>query len=243
MENYYIVIPDIHLQYDRIISIVRSSLVQDAEKVIFLGDYFDSFDYGHEIPKICNFLNANVDNPDWIFLIGNHDVHYFSHNNIYRCSGWNEKSQIIIDYNLKFDPTNQMKFIHHERISGQDVIFSHAGLHPSLAPLNLDADPESAISAINAKINMYSPGENPYIAAGRDRGGTSLVGGLTWMDFYSFEPITGIHQIVGHSTFRNPSWNNIEGSKNVCIDTNLNHILKINLETNAWTVYDTKLFI
>jgi|688.fasta_scaffold07513_25 hypothetical protein len=242
--RYNIVIPDIHQQYERLIRITNSEIVRGAEKVIFLGDYFDSFDYPHETQRTCEFLNKNIDKENWIFLIGNHDVHYFSPNRSYRCSGWNSLSQTIIDSSLSFKPYEKMRWLYREEIAGKDVMYSHAGLHNDLYKRLRTSFSDFAkfsdfVDYLNSSIDATCiQFADPYISAGRDRGGKELVGGITWVDWYTFSPIPVVDQIVGHSTFTNPNWlnDNYIGSKNVCIDTNLKHILKVELDTNAWIV-------
>ncbi len=65
-------------------------LEQDADRVIFMGDYFDSFDI-KGIEQIHNFKEIieykKTTNKEVILLLGNHDYHYFPGINDI-CSGY-----------------------------------------------------------------------------------------------------------------------------------------------------------
>jgi predicted phosphodiesterase len=71
---------------------------QDFDKVIFIGDYFDSFDVPFEkqmsnFKEILDFKEANVDKV--ILLIGNHDYHYIMPNTYY--SGYQRAFEVQIN--------------------------------------------------------------------------------------------------------------------------------------------------
>jgi predicted MPP superfamily phosphohydrolase len=100
---------------------------EPVDRVIFIGDYFDSFDINTET-QVNNFLDIiayKKGNPqvEVIMLIGNHDFHYFPEIGYSGTSGYQDfgKYQIepIIDANRE-----------HLQMAYQmgDFIFTHAGV-------------------------------------------------------------------------------------------------------------------
>lgn len=81
-----IVIGDIH-GHDTWQEIVNKE--EDADKIIFVGDYFDRFGEGTSQEQFDNYLNIVrlKQEKDVHILIGNHDLHYICVHN--RCSGFN----------------------------------------------------------------------------------------------------------------------------------------------------------
>ena len=99
---------------------------QDADRIIFIGDYFDSFDIKGE-EQLNNFLDIieykKTSGKEVIMLIGNHDHHYFPEVGDTGTSGYQRifKHQIepTIDANRE-----------HLQIAYQfdEFLFSHAGV-------------------------------------------------------------------------------------------------------------------
>lgn len=100
--------------------------IQKWDKIIFIGDYLDSFDIDPEtqiinFKEICHFKEENPDKA--VLLIGNHDEHYFPFMGNSGTSG----------YNSKFAPTyghlletykDLLQMAHNE----DNILFSHAGV-------------------------------------------------------------------------------------------------------------------
>lgn len=99
-----------------------------VDKVIFIGDYFDTFEkvtYPDQIENMKDILNLKYENPDKVtLLIGNHDIHYL---NSYTdsCSGFNPffKSDINEVLSPEVDKGN-IKVV--EIVD--DYVYTHAGL-------------------------------------------------------------------------------------------------------------------
>ena len=134
MTNYNLIIPDIHQNIHRLNQILSTEDAKGAKEIIFLGDYFDSFDYDFNTKEMCTFLNKNINNDRYTFLLGNHDAHYLTKVNKYRCSGWSFQKQSIVDATLDKAFLRKIKPFRYEKIAGKHFLFSHAGLHPSFAP-------------------------------------------------------------------------------------------------------------
>ena len=75
----------------------------------------------------------------------------------------------------------------------------------------------------------YMQKSSPLTVAGRGRGGDANVGGVFWQDWTNeFVPVEGLNQIVGHSAHKTDVRMKIsENSYNICLDTNLNHVILI----------------
>ena len=98
---------------------------QTFDKVIFLGDYWDSF----HVPvkqQLGNYLDIQKfrdNNPDTVItLLGNHDYHY-----IYptQYSGWKLNTKLLATPLLNEDLQSQkLPFVYRY----EDILFSHAGV-------------------------------------------------------------------------------------------------------------------
>lgn len=248
MTNYNLIIPDIHQNLDRLNQILSTEDAKNAKEIIFLGDYFDSFDYDFNTKEMCNFLNKNVNNDRYTFLLGNHDAHYLTKVNKYRCSGWSFQKQSIVDTTLDKAFLRKIKPFRYEKIAGKHFLFSHAGLHPSFTPFcfNEMLKGSSGYDIVETepvkewflykeqeiKDSIFMNEYNTWLGAGKDRGGWETHGGVTWMDWCSLREIEFLNQIVGHSTYSRPqSYNTPQGDINLNLDTNLKHYAKIDLDT------------
>lgn len=239
---YNIIIPDIHQEIDKLSHILNMDVVKEANEVTFLGDYFDSFTHDRDTFRTCEFLNSISETERYRFLIGNHDVHYLSPIDKYRCSGYTEQKHRTVQFNLSKDFVDRLAPFHYFEANGNGVLVSHAGFHPSILKNNYDKKkPGDMFGGENGEelkksISMYT--ENEYFSAGWDRNGSYPVGGITWLDWNSFVPVDGLSQIVGHSFRSRPLFKKHNYCKNINIDTGLMHILKVDLGTNVWeTIY------
>ena len=239
MSAHKIVIPDIHQQIFKLDILLDCEDFKTAEEVIFLGDYFDSFDQQDQFEDTVTFLNDNAGNPRYTFLMGNHDIHYLSTNKAYRCSGYSSNNHEYIKTNLSKEFRDKIKLYDLKKIAGESVLFSHAGFHPSHFTVSTDATKHDSLvnffDSLDIDINL----NHPLLHAGEDRGGRQYHGGILWCDWYSLELIAGLSQVVGHTQHIAPqvmSYAEMTTSCNINIDTNLDHYLKIHLETNEWKV-------
>jgi hypothetical protein len=98
----------------------------DAEHIIFMGDYFDSFDISgaeqlHNFNEIIRFKEET--DKHVVMLIGNHDHHYFDVGETY--SGFKAAMKWDIQDLLK-------KNMHHLQIAHRqgEYLFTHAGISP-----------------------------------------------------------------------------------------------------------------
>lgn len=99
---------------------------KDADKVVFLGDYFDSFDIPG-IDQIFNFKKIieykNTSNSEVTLLIGNHDCHYFPEIGYTGTSGYQNKISVYINQIIQ---DNRMHLQIAHKID--NFLFTHAGV-------------------------------------------------------------------------------------------------------------------
>lgn len=118
-----VVIGDIHCR-----DVWKQILVneQTFDKVVFMGDYFDTFEetpIKEWIDNFSNIMNLRYDYPGQIInLIGNHDYHYVE--GVYESySGYRQKHRLSIENIIKFHKDNlQICHVH------DNFLFSHAGV-------------------------------------------------------------------------------------------------------------------
>ncbi len=214
-----LVIPDIHHKTQLVDSIRAAHRRISA---IFLGDYFDDFDDSPEdMRKTCEWLEAAFENPDDVFLLGNHCFAYLSYELGVRwgfCAGWTPAKQRVFH---KYFPGDTL--LRHCRwiLRREGWLISHAGLSNELyRSFSKRKTEEEILHWVNDAENALTVGvAHPAFLAGVDRGGPQRVGGILWCDWERFKPIPGIHQIVGHTPADEVGYQ--KGS--VCLDTHLRH--------------------
>lgn len=209
-----LIISDIHQRIHRAQAIIESV---PYDKVVLLGDYFDS----HTDPKIEHteatavWLKEYVlPNPKIVPLIGNHDNPYFFRGNPHMyCSGFTAEKSDLISNHLGEEDFAKFKLYHID----QNHVLSHAGLTNQLwktythrvledeTKTKLEYFDEVMAYFAKAAIDDAKAMRNPELfGAGWDRGGYQRNGGINWVDWRNFAPINGINQIVGHSIHKVP---------------------------------------
>ncbi len=199
-----LIISDIHGR-TQIADKLLASIPHD--RAIFLGDFFDFVgDNYFDAIKIAAWVKNQLDNNlKFITAIGNHDAGpMFPYSTCRQCSGFTQsKSDAINSILTQKDWRKFLPYYYHEE---GNWMLSHAGLDPQVfsEPLreNLDALKGSFDMAFAALDERG--GYHPYFAAGRDRGGSELKGGVTWCDFNSINPVKQWNQIVGHTRLSAP---------------------------------------
>jgi len=177
----------------------------NVDKIIFLGDYFDSF---YVSPAFIqrNFLKIvglKKHNPDKIILLwGNHDAHYISHI-IPKGSGYDYSNANVIHMIVN----NHKRYLQLAyRI--KNYLWTHAGVHrlwykKSFLPEIKQFHPDWVELPIDEQLNksFISPLIGSIYDIGFWRGGMKEVGGPLWVDKSVIEdnPLRGYHQIVGHT--------------------------------------------
>lgn len=177
-------------------------IIDNFDYVVFVGDYFDSFDLS-DVNIIMSFkeiLKLKKEYPKKvILLLGNHDIQYWFYTKNYvkfQCSGFRPSMAGNIQSLLKED-----KKIFQVAFQLNNYLWSHAGI--SNASYNIhwkkyNIPKEHLAEELNKYFILEFP-ELFHIA--KDRGGIHPVGGIFWIDRKNTydDPLNGFHQIVGHS--------------------------------------------
>jgi len=235
-----LIVPDVH---EKIVKLVRILGLYEpsVDWVLFVGDFMDRYE-NKGLPTqlthdTCIWLGANLANPKYRFMYGNHDIHYAFSNSDIKCSGYKPSKQKIFSTHIK---PNLLKYFHlltwidqvpaEQPLGGpREWLVSHAGLHPLLLhPIHgydKDALDEMATVALE---DLKFGRVHPWLQPGKSRGGFQKVGGIDWLDWNEeFEPIEGLNQIVGHTHGEIPRVKETAGSFNLCIDTGFQHVIMV----------------
>ncbi|MBU4539286.1 MAG: metallophosphoesterase [Weeksellaceae bacterium] len=180
---------------------------KNFQKVVFLGDYFDSrnFKIGIEdeirnFRDILEFKNQNSDRV--VLLCGNHDLHYL--NGVFgTCSGYQPENADKINSILQpFFDKQKLKMSYYD--DHCKIMFSHAGISKHWFENMFDitcSDPEDIMNLINKLFWKY-PGAFEYQQVDDDLegNGESEKEGPCWIRPFSLLqhpfPFT---QVVGHT--------------------------------------------
>ena len=200
-----LIIPDIHNKFELAELIIEE---ENPDNVVFLGDYFDSFDDCLEIAhKTATWLKESLEKPNRIHLLGNHDLSY--KDTRFACSGFTEEKLMALKQ-VKID----LSKLYHYCWVGQ-WLCTHAGLS------NEFYEQFAMKSSVNEFLQKFSQDEklqeklydcSPY------RGGTDKFSGIVWCDYSEFVDIPNTKQIFGHTRglLR-------ETENHICLDTGLHN--------------------
>ncbi|WP_419802161.1 metallophosphoesterase [Mucilaginibacter sp.] len=177
--------------------------IENYDKVVFLGDYVDSFTASNTViyENLENIINLKKRNPDkMVLLLGNHDIQYLYFPS-YQCSGFRPTMQA--ELTSLFNDNKDLFQIAYQK---GNYIFSHAGITNSwyqeflrIPILQKIKDENDTLADLLNKVNQTG---QRYIlhAAGYFRGGEGN-GGITWADKKetTTDMLKGYHQVVGHT--------------------------------------------
>ena len=210
--NKTIIIGDVHGR-DQWKQIVAQE--KDADKFVFLGDYFDSFDISgviqmHNFKEIVEFKETS--GKEVIMLIGNHDYHYFPEITDSSTSGYQTRMAPVIKQ-LIAEKREHLQVAH--RIG--EFVFTHAGISSEwLDDTVIDWTEENMVDKIN-ELFKYTPLSLDYRSfkmfsatewAGASGYGNETYQGPMWIRPRSLMSVNKdtlrkkIIQVVGH-TYQN----------------------------------------
>src|SRR5439155_3329797 len=154
-------------------------------------------------------MDASLD----IFLLGNHDAAYMfpNHPELY-CPGFTRAKARATREILRPEHWARFQLAYFE----QGWLISHAGFHLTW----IERPTVSRILRRCGKaMSLARRGKvDPILAFGEARGGLQRYVGPLWMDWSSFQPISGINQIVGHTAGNEVREYCMPESKNYCLD-------------------------
>jgi len=225
-----IVVPDIHGNVEMVDKAV--SMLPECDKMIFLGDYTDSFTATNEQILYCvkEVINLKAHNADKVtLLIGNHDYVYKEFPE-YRCSG--NRPEMADTLKPLF---NTGYFYNHKLING--YLFAHAGITKrwiSQSPYDIKND--SYLFRALDEACMTQQGRDWLNQVGYARGGMKYnAGGIFWADkteldnnAYFSEQVK--HQIVGHTCLPQIKHRVISEENSIYyVDNQKNNFLMLNI--------------
>jgi hypothetical protein len=235
-----LIIADVHEQIE-LVEKLRKAVPHD--ELWSTGDWFD--DYGGSNERLRLTLEFIKSNPEIKGVLGNHDVPYFfgGQSEDFYCPGYTRDRGFLARRTL--GPDFKVPFQLHAWIDGW--LISHAGVHPYL--LRGASDPEEykwiIDYACTDALRALHKGQRHFMTGwGEDRGGDEQrIGGITWLDWNSFQAIPGLNQIVGHTyKFNEVRKKEISGkSINYCLDTGFRHFALI--EDGKLEIFQTEDFI
>ena len=172
-------------------------LESDYDKVVFLGDYFDSFNKTiNEQEKEFNDI-MNLDDNKTIRLLGNHDYHYMVDGCCY--SGFNKSTKFLIQKKLQdLFLQNKIQLIH----IYEDIIMSHAGI--SKYWLDNVSNIHDVNEINNKTLDLHTLNHNSIL--GYNGYGDTISNSFIWIRPKSLESncIDNYRQIVGHTDMGKP---------------------------------------
>lgn len=120
------VISDIHTRH-RVAEEIITKERFNVDKFIFLGDYFDDYEDNIEINEYtAEFLQNYLHNDQFIFLIGNHDLHYIFNLPQIRChDSYREDKNRAINNILTGEDWDKL----HWTYTIDNWLFSHSGIN------------------------------------------------------------------------------------------------------------------
>ena len=169
---------------------------QDATKIVFIGDYVDSFDISgiEQLDNLQEIIKFKTDNPDKVvLLVGNHDYQYWPGSpDIGNYSGY-QPTMYYSFYQLFNDNRKLFQMVY---VDNYDNWYSHAGFTKTWVEKaigNLDAE------QIN-RVFEYSPRSFKFYENDRSGCGDSIYQSCIWVRPDSLYK-DGINktQIIGHT--------------------------------------------
>jgi hypothetical protein len=210
-----LIFPDLHQPphsvLDRIETLIAS---EGADRVVFLGDYFDQFyDTPLDAEEMAKWLAKSLADPRRTHLIGNHDASYLWPVESTYCPGFTWEKEAVIRRVLGEDAKN--KFVFHTWVDGW--LLTHAGLSADWVTVPTDLLPKWLEKEEKVACSAFNQGKGHwFVEPGSMRGGLHPAGGILWCDHGELRPISKIRQIYGHTPGYEPRWT---GADHLCLDT------------------------
>ena len=165
----------------------------EFDKVVFIGDYFDSYDLSAKV-QMKNFKEIIAYKKKFpnkvVLLYGNHDLHYLIAGEQY--SGYQLRYQYMIETLLR-DAQDLLQVA----FEADGVLYTHAGVTKTWA-----ADHNIGTVYVSQRLNDTYLGEYSFSREGDcDRGGNDIFQSPMWVrpDSLSVDLIDDYDQVVGHS--------------------------------------------
>lgn len=181
----------------------------DADKVVFVGDYTDSFDKTNEQIEnnLLDIIQFKKDNMDKVVLLwGNHELSYAlcspsALRNPYSCSGYRRDAHWRL-----YEIFSENRDLFQAAYQYKEHIWTHAGIHRGWYENRFLSEFNKHFEAFEGnladKLNEAFKFElSSLFDVGYARWGSKPVGGIFWSDKNesSHKPLKDYYQIVGHT--------------------------------------------
>jgi hypothetical protein len=169
----------------------------DADKIIFVGDYSDSFHHTDNqiADNLLDIIAFKKGYPDKVVLLwGNHDIQYLFDYKHHGCSGYRE-SMYSFMHSTFLDNVELFQIAHQI----ENTVWTHAGIHRGWWDMRFHGNREDDIATqLQDAFNRY---DETLFDVGHRRGGYYDVGGPLWADKSEIfsNPASICDQIIGHS--------------------------------------------
>lgn len=182
-----------------------SKLINEFDKVIFVGDYVDSFDVDNLTMEknLLDIIELKKKYSEKIILLwGNHDIQYLLGDQ-YLCPGY--RFEMKLDFYEIFC-ANVKLFQFSYQIN--NYLWTHAGVHNDWFEkrFSLCLGNHENLCSYAESLNMaFEERFMPMFDVGYKRGGLHKFGGPLWCDRTELltNPLKIVNQIVGHSRVKN----------------------------------------
>lgn len=192
---------------------------QEWDKIIFLGDYVDSFDYKDD--DIAENLQAVIGLkekfPEKVILLwGNHDLGYLYHERPgHSCSGF--RRTMAKQLNEVFTGSREL-FLPAWQVD--NYLWTHAGITNGWFKAFLEKELKPSDENLAATLNrLFDAYFMPLFHVSRIRGGIHPLAGIFWADSMELlhDPLPQFHQIAGHTKTRNGVLSIFSGDRNTSV--------------------------
>ena len=211
-----IIIPDVHTKYRMAERIIRE---EGPDRVVFLGDYFDSLNDDLATTKeTARWLQSSLRRDGRTHLVGNHDISYMTDNTNLKCSGYSPaKHRVIAEQRIPWDRLEPYCW-------AGNWLLTHAGLSNEFYSRYRTDESESVqefLERSRQDLSEMDDSDNThtFLQAGTLRGGPNDAGGIHWCDYDEFADIPGIRQVFGHTRDSRVRHKKTAHSEHYCIDT------------------------
>lgn len=234
-----VVVGDLHCKY-HIFEAVKK-LVDNYDRIIFMGDYVDDWNTPPEASYnlLMGLKELYKEHPSKVvYLLGNHEISEWYGNN-FKCSGWNHIThQYVEDFMFKFSSIFRLAY------AEQGFLFTHAGLTGSWIDKYLEAEDLTSVDTIAKKLNWaFKNRGDDYEArnifmglsdVGMGRGGYGTPSPI-WADINELleDTPTELNQIVGHTPIHTCLHYTNRGSELFFCDTHSTFPDKANIGDNS----------
>jgi hypothetical protein len=203
-----LVIPDLH---HRVAAAEEWIARYPADRVVFLGDYFDDFD---DTPKMAEataeWLKDSLAKPGRLHLWGNHDLWYRFPMNPQVCwfgAGFTPEKSKIISSVLEAADWARLELV--EFVDG--IALSHAGIGSSVFAPPIGALTKERVERLCAEawLDAEAGLPNPVFD----------LSGIVWLRWWNLRPLEAFSQFVGHTPDRALRIDRGVATANACLDS------------------------